>query len=253
MHVLAIANHKGGVGKTTTTHALGVAYASPKCRVLMVDCDPQASLTGACGRPSEGPTLAQALGSIEAGSHSLADVIVPVGDNLSLVPSGPSLTQTDMGMAQRMGREAILKTLLGTVKDRYDLCLLDCPPFLNLLTINALTAANGIVVPTQAQCIDLLGLQAFLRTVQSVKQTLNARLKIYGIVLTFFDPRLRHHQEALQSMADGKLPVLKSRIGRSIRVAEASSQGESVLSFAPNHNQALAYRALAKEIQPWLQ
>lgn len=252
MHVLAVANHKGGVGKTSTTHALGVAYSREGRRVLMVDCDPQASLTAATRATHHRPTLNDAMREKVITPELVAQAVLRLDDHLAVLPSCDRLAETAMIIQARMGRETVLRRLLKTIQGQFDLVILDCPPSLSVLTLNALTAADGVLVPTQAQCIDLMGLKSFLETIEAVRENLNPQLQLYGILPTFFDPRLIHHREAIKTMIDGQLPVMKSRVGRSIRVAEASSFGQSVLSFDPENPQSAAFISVAKEASPWL-
>jgi len=254
MQTIAIANHKGGVGKTATVHALGVALAERGERVLLVDLDPQSSLTGACGvRDAAGRSLAEVLGGATPGHLGLADVIMELGPNLWLAPGDIALAMSQLGLTSRTGRENVLKRILGPVGASYDVALLDTAPSLGLLAVNALTAADAVLIPTLPQAADLRGLRLFLDTVALVTEALNPNLETLGILITFFDHRLIHHRQALQAMETGGLPLLKTRIGRSIRVAEAAGVGETVLTFAPRNPQAQAYQDLATEVQAWLE
>ena len=142
---------------------------------------------------------------------------------------------------------------MATVSDQYDVALLDTAPSLGLLNVNALTAADAVLIPTLPQAADLRGLRLFLDTVELVCEALNPNLEMLGILITFFDRRLIHHRQALEAMQAGGLPLLKTRIGRSVRVAEAAGVGETVLTFAPRNPQARAYQELATEVQAWLE
>jgi chromosome partitioning protein len=254
MRVLAIANHKGGVGKTATVHALGAALAlEGQRRVLMVDVDPQASLTGACGiLDAAERSLAEVLGTGLPGKLGLADILRPIADNLVLAPSDIALTISELGLATRMRRDSILKRALAGLDDAFDLAVLDCPPSLGLLTINALTAADAVLIPTQPQALDLRGLRLFLDTMVQIREELNPEIEIFGILVTFYSQRLLHHRDAVRAMMEARLPVLPVRIGRSVRVAEASAASESVVTYAPDNPQAIAYRQLAQEVIRWL-
>lgn len=254
MRIIAIANQKGGTGKSATTHALGAVLASElQRRVLMVDIDPQSSLTEASGvGDAEGVSLAEVLGGATPGKTKLQDIIVEVSENLFLAPADLALAATELGLASRMGRENVLKKALATVDDKFEVALIDCPPSLSLLTVNALTAADAVLIPTQPQAVDLRGLSLFLETLQNIRQELNPELETLGILPTFFDRRLTHHRDAIEAMERAELPVMQVKIGRSVRVAEAAASGETVVTFDPKNPQAQAYRELAEAINQWL-
>lgn len=255
MKTIAIANHKGGVGKTATAHALGVGLATLGHRVLLVDADPQSSLTHACGAGDvDGESLAEVLGGAKPGTLQLADVLLDVGDGLPLhlAPADISMAPNELGLAQRFGRESILARALSSVAAAYDVCLIDSPPSLGMLTVNALKAADAVLIPTQPQIADLRGLRLFLDTIQRIREEINPELEIAGILVTFVDDRFIHHNDALDVMRAGDLPLLETQIGRSVRVAEAAAAGESILTYDPSNKQAANYRRLAKEVDAWL-
>ena len=254
MKTVAIANQKGGTGKSATTHALGTVLASEhQRRVLMVDIDPQSSLTEACtSKDNSGSSLAEVLGGATPGSLTLKKIILELSDNLYLAPADLALAATELGLVSRMGRENVLKKALASVADTFDVALVDCPPSLSLLTVNALTAADAVLIPTQPQAVDLRGLRLFLSTLDNIRQELNPELQTLGILPTFFDSRLTHHKEAIGAMERADLPLMRVRIGRSVRVAEAAANGETVVTFDPKNPQAQAYRELAEEINQWL-
>lgn len=252
MRIIAVANHKGGVGKTATVQALGTVLAE-RYRVLLVDVDPQSSLTQACGvRDAEGRSLAEVLGGATPGHLALRDIIRPLGDGLDLAPADIALAATELGLTARLGRENVLKRALATVAHEYDLCLIDCPPSLSLLTVNALNAAHGVLIPTQPAIQDLRALRLFLDSVDRIRENLNPDLEVIGILVTFFDRRLTHHRDAVEVMERAGLPLLPVRVGRSVRVQEAAAVGESVVTYEPQNPQAQAYRALAEEVEKWL-
>jgi len=254
MKTIAIANHKGGTGKTATAHTLGVVLASRRYRVLMVDSDPQSSLTLACGvTDTQGRSLAEVLGDSGDGDVSLAKTVRLLSPDLDLVPSDIALASSELGLVVRMGREGVLKRALGEVNGRYDVCIIDCPPSLGLLTVNALTAADGVLIPTQPQIVDLRGLCLFWVTMDRIRQALNPALETIGIVATFYDGRLIHHRKAIESMHEAKLPVLSTTVGRSVRVAESSVTGETVVTYANDNPRAREYEALADEVVRWLE
>ncbi len=255
MRIIAIANHKGGVGKTATTHTLGVALAKVYGqRVLLVDIDPQASLSGSCGvAETADRSLAEVLGGAVPGTLPVQEAIRSIDDNLWLLPADIALAVTELGLVSRMNRDSVLKKQLSEVADQYDVALIDCPPSLGMLTINALTAADGVLLPTQPQSVDLRGMQLFLDTLDQVRSELNPHIQTIGVLPTFYDSRLIHHQDALYAMNSAGLPVLPVQIGRTVRIAEAAHEGESVLTYAPENPQAQAYLKLAEEVNRWLE
>lgn len=250
---VAIANHKGGVGKTATAQALGVLLAMGGRRVLMVDTDPQSSLTHSCGvHDAGGRSLADVLGGSSPGKLPLSGAIVDLAPNLSLCPADIALSASELGLTSRLGRENALKKALATVAGRFDLCLIDCPPSLSLLTVGALVASQAVLIPTQPQAADLRGLRLFLDTLEIIKAELNPALQILGVLVTFFDGRLTHHRAALEAIQAAGLPVLPVNIGRSVRVAEAMGAGQSVVTYDPGNPQAENYRQLAEVFLSWL-
>lgn len=256
MIIIPIANHKGGVGKTATTHALGAALAALDYRVLLVDIDPQASLTAAAGVDAPGKSMAEVMGNADPGTLTLHSILVDVADvpgqTLHLAPSDIALSLNERGIYQRLGRENILKKTLATVNGRYDVCLIDCPPSLSILTINALRAAYGVIIPTQPQISDLRGLKLFLSTVDAIREEINPDLKITGVLVTFYDGRTIHHKEAVETLKNQSFPMFDTVIGRSIRVAEAPAAGESIVTYDPENPQAENYNQLAQEVDAWL-
>lgn len=255
MKTIAVANHKGGVGKSATTHALGAGLAQLGRRVLLVDVDPQSSLTAACGVEENHESLADVLGSVTPGKLSISHILLDVGDGLPLhlAPADIALAPNELGMVQRFGRESILQKALAPISRAYDVCLIDCPPSLGMLTVNALKAADAVLIPTQPQISDLRGLRLFLDTIGQIREQINPGLVVLGILVTFMDERFVHHQEALQTMKNSGLPLLEVAIGRSVRVAEAAADGQSVVTYDPTNKQAQNYKQLAKVVDSWLQ
>ena len=241
-----MATMKGGVGKTTSAHAVATVLAR-KERVLLVDLDPQATLTKAIG--VEHPlTLFDAFIS-KADPNS---IIAPLDDRLSIIPSQIEMAEAEIAISGRMGRERLLADILAPLSSRFDVVVIDTPPSLGLLTINALVAAHGVVVPTQPQAADLYGLREFLMTtIAQVQQILNPSLDVIGVLVTQFIKRVNHHQEAIDIMKQAELPLFDAIIPRTVKVAEALGIGESIVNYHPSHPAAEAYIQLTKEINQW--
>jgi chromosome partitioning protein len=240
--VIAIANQKGGVGKTTTTLTLGAALAERGKSVLLVDLDPQSSLTIALGVEAEGNSLHEVLGSTTPGTKTIREIARFIAPGFFLAPSDIALSRSEAGLMVRLGRESVLRKALDKV--RFDYVLIDCLPSLGILTVNALIAANEVLIPTACEYLALRGIALFYQTLHEV-QSINRDLKVLGILPTFFDSRLVHAREVLEAMREKGLPVLDVQIGRSVRFAEASLAGESILTYARDHPGAEAYRKLA--------
>ena len=254
MPVLSIANHKGGVGKTATTRALGDVLAADGVRVLMVDIDPQSSLTVSCGL-GDGvePNLSDVLGGAQVGALGIEKVTKRINDNLDLAPSNLSMAGTELGLHARMtGRERVLLRVLEDVLKQYDLVMIDCPPSLSLLTVNALIASDAVLIPAQPMPVDVAGVKLFLETVNAIRED-HEGLSILGILPTFYDDRLNAHKGAIEAMEGANWPVLPVRIGRSVRVGESAGLGESIVTFEPGNPQAEAYRELGRLVKIWLE
>lgn len=243
MKALAIANQKGGTGKTATAQNLG-AQLGQALRVLLVDMDPQASLTRAVIETAPAVTLADVM----RGKAQTADAIQHAGA-VDLLPGGIDLASVEIELVNKIGRENVLRRALDGLD--YDLAVIDCPPSLSLLTVNALTAADGVIVPTQPQAQDLRGLALFIDTVNQVK-TLNPALDLLGILPTFYDPRLNHHAQALEAMRAAGLPVMTVRIRRSIRIAEAAGLSQDLQQYDPRNPQNESYKTLGRIVTKWL-
>ncbi len=246
MRTIAIANPRAGSGKTATTHALGMVLAERGWRTLLVDLDPQASLTSFCGvENTAGSSLAEVLGGALPGPVAMWDILREVvpGTYLFLAPADLAMASTELGLASRIGREIVLRKILSTIQGNFDLALLDCPSTLSLLTVNALTAAEAVIVPSQSDVTHVRGLWLFLATLAQIRQEMNADLELLGLLLTPFDPRLNHHRTALQAMRAARLPLLP--VG-----ATRAGHEDDAASYFPTDPQSQIQ--LAERVEKWL-
>jgi chromosome partitioning protein len=243
--VLALANQKGGVAKTTTTLNLGVAFAEQGYRVLLIDLDPQGNLTMSQGMNPD--TLERSMFDVLVHRMPIDQVIQT--REVDVAVSSIDLAGADMALSTQIGRERALEKALAPVKDRYHYILIDTPPSLGLLTINAFVAASGVVVPVQTEYLSLRGLVQLENTLAMVREHLNPHAEIVGIVPTMYDKRLTHSREADEILREnfGDL-VYSTRIRKTVRFAEAPVKGASVLSYDPSGEAAAMYRDLAKEV-----
>jgi len=248
--ILTVANQKGGVGKTTTTFNLGFALATKGDSVLMVDLDPQASLTLACGiENSAGRSISEVVGSHQQGTLGLDDVIVELGDNIHLAPSDILLASHEAGLWQRWNREHILALAIEPILDNYDHVIIDSPPNLGLLTVNALAASDRTLIPTIPDYLSLRGLVLFLETAHRIREQLNRELEILGVLLNFFDQRLLHTRDVVAAMERQGIPVLPFQVRRSVRLAEASLAHEPIIRYDPRNAASATYLDLAEVVR----
>jgi chromosome partitioning protein len=244
--VYALANQKGGVGKTTTAINLGACLSAGGAQTLLVDLDPQGNATVALGADRDAtPSSYDCL----SGEVSVAEAARPAGpDNLWLVPASPDLAGASVELPRIEGSETQLRDRLGPVRERFVFTLLDCPPSLGPLTVNALAAADGVIVPVQAEYLALEGLVQFLDTLALVRET-NPSLELSGLIITMHDERTRLSIDVERELRDhfGEL-VFETVIPRSVKLAESPSYGKPVITHAPASPGSQAYRALAGEI-----
>jgi chromosome partitioning protein len=253
--IIAIAMQKGGVGKTTTTINLAAALAEIGRRVLAVDLDPQSNLTQHAGFDPErlSPTLYDALkAEVEGQPSDVRAAIYPAAEGFDLLPSQPELSLVEVALINTLSRERVLATLLGDLVDDYDYILIDCNPSLGLLVINALTAADSVIIPIQTEYLAARGAFMILSSIETVRRKkLNPKLVVDGILLTMADPRTTLTRDVLaaidQQYGDG-IRIYNSIIRRSVRFGESAVAGQSILAYEPGGPGAKAYRAVAQEI-----
>lgn len=253
--VIACVNQKGGTGKTTTCENLGIGLATEGKKVLVVDTDPQGSLTIALGypRPDELPiTLTDMMQKVML-EETIApgEGIIHHSEGVDLMPANISLSGLEVSLVNAMSRESILKQYLDTVNKQYDYILLDCMPSLGMLTINALAASDNVVIPVQAAYLPAKGLEQLLMTVNKVKRQINPKLKIGGILLTMVDNRTNYAKDIASLIRETygeKIKVFDTEIPHSVRVAEIAAEGTSIFRHDPKGKVAEAYKNLTKEV-----
>ncbi|MFL6156810.1 MAG: ParA family protein [Marmoricola sp.] len=245
--VIAVANQKGGVAKTTTVASLGSALAELGQRVLLVDLDPQACLTFSLGIDPE--VLDLSVHHVLTKGVPVTEVLATTEDGVDLLPATIELARAEADLLTRTGREYVIRTFIEELGDEYDWVLLDCPPSLGVLTVAALTAATGVLIPLQCETLSHRGVGQLLDTVHDVRRFTNRELEVWGVLPTLYDGRTTHARAVLETIADTyDLAVIEPPIPKSIRFAEAPAAGRSILSTAGTNKGAEAYRQVAANL-----
>ncbi len=245
--IIALTNQKGGVGKSTTAINLSACLAEAGKKVLTVDIDPQGNTTSGLGLDKN--DLEETLYELLLGEAEAGDVIVNINENLDILPSNMNLSGAEVELLEFENKESILKDILDKLKRKYDYVIIDCPPSLSILTINALVAANSVLVPIQCEYYALEGLSQLIQTVELVKDRLNSKLKVNGILFTMYDVRNRLSSQVIQNVKENlDYYIYDTVIPRNVRLAEAPSYGLPIIEYDPKSAGADAFTRLAAEM-----
>ena len=246
--VIAIANQKGGVGKTTTAINLGIGLVKKGKRVLLIDLDPQGNATSGVGIMKQ--TLENTVYELFIGECTFSECLTDSAvDNLNVIPSNVNLSGAEIDLIGVENREYILKNILDTIKDLYEYIIIDCPPSLNVLTVNAMVAADSVIVPIQCEYYALEGLSQLIHTINLIQDRLNKNLEIDGIVFTMYDSRTNLSTEVVENVKENiHLHIYKTLIPRNVRLAEAPSYGIPIHMYDGKSAGAIAYKNLAQEV-----
>ncbi len=253
--IIAIVNQKGGTAKTTTCENLGIGLAQAGKKVLLVDFDPQGSLSIALGYPEPDelyPTVSDMLENVVRDCPAAPETgILHHEEGVDLMPANIALSGLEVSLVNALSRETILKQYLETVREKYDYILLDCMPSLGMLTVNALAASDSVLIPVQAQYLSAKGMEQLLCTVNKIRRQINPKIKFEGILLTMVDKRTNYAKEIsslVREIYGGKIKVFETDIPHSVRAAEISAEGKSIFKHDPKGKVAEAYRILTKEV-----